>query len=84
MGPARVAWNALVQKRVSTTSSVLGQMKAVKVMGLPDRVTSLIQSLRVQEIESSKAFRMFFVWITLIGKPQTLRSEMGSLLTMTL
>jgi hypothetical protein len=67
MGPARVAWNAKVQKRVSTTSSVLGQIKAVKMMGLSTRVNQLVQSLRVEEIESSKAFRMFFVWITLIG-----------------
>ena len=83
MGPARVAWNAKVQKRVSTTSSVLGQIKAVKMMGLSTCVNELVQSLRVEEIESSKAFRMFFVWITFIGNPCTLRSDMGSLLTMT-
>lgn len=62
-------WNSKVQKRVTTTSSTLNQVKGVKMMGLSDRISDLIQSLRVAELDSSKAFRMFFVWISMIGKP---------------
>lgn len=67
MGPARMAWNSKVQKRVSTTSATLNQIKGVKMMGLSDRIATLVQSLRVMELESSKTFRMFFVWINIIG-----------------
>lgn len=69
MGSARVEWNAKVQKRVATTSSMLDQIKGIKMMGLSDRISGLIQSLRIIELDTSKAFRMFFVWISMIGKP---------------
>lgn len=67
MGPARVLWNRKVQERVSTTSSVLNQIKGIKMMGLEDRIFHLIQSLRVSEVDSSKSFRLFIVWINMIG-----------------
>lgn len=67
MGPARVLWNRKVQERVSTTSSVLNQIKGIKMMGLEDRIFHLIQSLRVSEVDSSKSFRLFIVWMNMIG-----------------
>lgn len=67
MGPARILWNRRVQDRVSTTSSVLDQIKGIKMMGLEDRIFHLIQSLRVSEVDSSKSFRLFFVWMNMIG-----------------
>ncbi|KAJ5957023.1 hypothetical protein N7501_011302 [Penicillium viridicatum] len=67
MGPARVSWNRKVQERVSTTSSVLNQIKGIKMMGLEDRIFHLIQSLRVSEIDSSKSFRLFIVWMNMIA-----------------
>ncbi|KAK2591110.1 hypothetical protein QQS21_011198 [Conoideocrella luteorostrata] len=67
MGPARILWNEKVQKRVATTSSALSQIKGIKVMGLPERICDLIQSLRVVELNSSKAFRLFFVWMNMIA-----------------
>ncbi|KAI0126126.1 putative ABC multidrug transporter [Xylariales sp. AK1849] len=67
MGPARMAWNAKVQKRVSTISTVLNQIKGIKMMGLSDRVSQLIQSLRVSELNSSKSFRILLVWTNMIA-----------------
>ncbi|PHH80624.1 hypothetical protein CDD80_627 [Ophiocordyceps camponoti-rufipedis] len=67
MGPAKALWNSNVQKRVSTTSSALGQIKGIKMMGIEDRISRLIQSLRVFELDSSKSFRLFSVWINMIG-----------------
>ncbi|KND86292.1 ABC transporter C family member 8 [Tolypocladium ophioglossoides CBS 100239] len=67
MGPARMLWNAKVQKRVSTTSSTLNQIKGIKMMGLTGRISHLIHSLRVTELDSSKSFRLFFVWINMIA-----------------
>lgn len=62
-----MAWNAKVQKRVSTVSSVLNQIKGIKMMGVSDRVSQLIQSLRVSELNSSKSFRILIVWMNMIG-----------------
>lgn len=56
-----------MQERVSTTSSVLNQIKGIKMMGLEDRIFDLIQSLRVSEVDSSKSFRLFIVWMNMIG-----------------
>ena len=67
IGPARMAWNGRVQQRVSTTSSTLSQIKGIKMMGLTDRITRHIQSLRVAELDSSKDFRLLFVWMNVIG-----------------
>ncbi|KAJ6443435.1 Cyclic peptide transporter [Purpureocillium lavendulum] len=56
MGPARVLWNSKVQTRVTTTSATLSHIKGLKIMGLSDRISKLIQSLRVVELDSSKTF----------------------------
>ncbi|OBT93873.2 hypothetical protein VE01_08497 [Pseudogymnoascus verrucosus] len=66
IGPARGKWNSGVEKRVSTTSSMLAQIKGLKMMGLTDYMSELIQNLRIAELECSKKFRMFIVRIILI------------------
>lgn len=67
IGPARMQWNKGVQERVSTTSSMLSQIKGIKMMGLTDYFSSVVQNLRVSELDMSKKFRMFIVRIILIG-----------------
>jgi ATP-binding cassette, subfamily C (CFTR/MRP), member 1 len=67
IGPARGMWNQAVQKRVSITSSMLSQIKGLKIMGLTDYIADLIQSLRSSELELSKKFRAFIIRIILIG-----------------
>ncbi|KZL77916.1 ABC multidrug transporter [Colletotrichum tofieldiae] len=66
IGPARMAWNEGVQERVSTTSSMLAQIKGIKMMGLTDYFANMVQKLRVTELDMSKKFRMFIVRIILI------------------
>jgi len=67
MGPTRMIWNRAIQKRVAVTSSTLGQMKGIKIMGLTDCLSSAIQNQRVTELELSKQFRMLIVWANMIG-----------------
>ncbi|KAF2995600.1 hypothetical protein E8E14_000809 [Neopestalotiopsis sp. 37M] len=67
IGPARGMWNQAVQKRVSITSSMLSQIKGLKMMGLTDYIADLIQSLRSSELELSKKFRAFIIRIILIA-----------------
>ncbi|RSL59881.1 hypothetical protein CEP51_013857 [Fusarium floridanum] len=61
MDPATVKWNAAVQKRVGETSSMLSQMKGIKVMGLTDFFHGLVQSLRVHELKVSARTRWLLV-----------------------
>ncbi|KAK1958778.1 ABC multidrug transporter [Colletotrichum sublineola] len=67
IGPARMMWNEGVQERVSTTSSMLAQIKGIKMMGLTDYFATMVQQLRIAELNMSKKFRMFIVRIILIS-----------------
>ncbi|KZL80273.1 abc transporter [Colletotrichum incanum] len=67
MAPARVAWNQGVQKRVSITSSMLTQIKGVKMMGLTDHFSSIVQNLRVSELKLSVKFRILVTILSVIA-----------------
>ncbi|KAE9377881.1 putative ABC multidrug transporter [Stipitochalara longipes BDJ] len=58
IGTARGQWNRGVQKRVSATSSMLAQIKGLKMMGLTGYMSTLIQELRITELNLSKKFRI--------------------------
>ncbi|CAM1501751.1 Fc.00g037350.m01.CDS01 [Cosmosporella sp. VM-42] len=57
MGPARVKWSNAIEKRVGTVSSMLSQIKGMKMMGLTDFIHGLVQELRVNELNLSLKFR---------------------------
>ncbi|GKU05754.1 unnamed protein product, partial [Fusarium langsethiae] len=61
MEPATVRWNDMVQKRVGETSSMLDQIKGIKMMGLTDFFLQTVQSLRVKELKVSAKFRWLLV-----------------------
>ncbi|KAF7853431.1 hypothetical protein EAF04_010722 [Stromatinia cepivora] len=60
-------WGAAIQKRVAITSSVLRNMKSVKMMGLSDKVGRIIQTSRVYELDLSKRYRSFFAYMTILA-----------------
>jgi hypothetical protein len=59
-------WIEKVQHRLKVTSSLLDDVKSVKMLGLSRVVASLIQNLRVDEIRTSKAYRKIFVLVLLL------------------
>lgn len=67
MGPAIKAWNEAIQKRVSITSSILGSLRETKILGFVPIWLEYIQSLRVSELQASKKFRMFVVYMNVLG-----------------
>ncbi|VTO84019.1 unnamed protein product [Fusarium graminearum] len=73
MEPATVQWNAMVQKRVGETSSMLDQIKGIKMMGLTDFFRQTVQSLRVKELKASAKFRWLLVYfvalVSLVTQP---------------
>lgn len=58
-------WTDSVQERIALTSSVLSDMKAVKMMGLSKVLSTLIQAARVEETRLMGAFRTNLVWALL-------------------
>ncbi|KAH6647202.1 P-loop containing nucleoside triphosphate hydrolase protein [Truncatella angustata] len=62
--PAQRAWNEAIQARVSVTSSMLGQIKGIKMVGLSDYMTQTIHSFRVFELDMSRKLRTVLAWVT--------------------
>ncbi|KAK3319769.1 ABC transporter [Cercophora scortea] len=56
-------WIEKVQERLRVTSAMLGDMKAIKMLGLSRAVLPVIQGLRLDEINTSRAFRSRLVTV---------------------
>ncbi|KAH7359713.1 multidrug resistance-associated protein [Pyrenochaeta sp. MPI-SDFR-AT-0127] len=70
---AQVAWIEKVQERLRVTSSIIDDMKAVKMLGLSTLMSDLIQNLRLVEIQTSEAYRKLLVWNVLLSEcPQNI------------
>ncbi|KAJ3497996.1 hypothetical protein NLG97_g1469 [Lecanicillium saksenae] len=65
-------WLEAVQCRVNFTTTVLGHMKNVKMLGLGDKMQQVIRDLRTTEIDRSKKFRRLSSFnICLLNLPDT-------------
>ncbi|KZL84742.1 atp-binding cassette [Colletotrichum incanum] len=54
-------WNAATQKRIAMTTSMLASMKSLKMLGMASYAESLVQKLRLQELQMSKKVRWMMV-----------------------
>ncbi|OAA63457.1 ABC transporter, transmembrane domain, type 1 [Niveomyces insectorum RCEF 264] len=66
-GTAKKKWMRGIQTRVDVTASVLASMKEVKMLGLSDVVATMIQNLRVTELDLSKQYRRLMTIQTFIA-----------------
>ncbi|KAL2020583.1 hypothetical protein VTK56DRAFT_8171 [Thermocarpiscus australiensis] len=66
-GPRQKQWMEKIQKRVGLTSSIIGQMKNLKMSGLAEAVEQSIQSMRVDELKSGAKFRTVQVLNAVVG-----------------
>lgn len=67
-GNAQVPWLEAIEKRLAVTSKTLGNMKAIRMTGLTDAIHKFISSLRAQEIQASRLFRLLSVLQTGAGE----------------
>jgi ABC-type multidrug transport system fused ATPase/permease subunit len=58
---AQKIWMKSIQTRVNVTSTMLGSMKSVKMLGFTDWLASIVQGLRVSELQEAKLFRRLLV-----------------------
>ncbi|QKX54680.1 uncharacterized protein TRUGW13939_01768 [Talaromyces rugulosus] len=54
-------WIEKVEERLSVTSSILGDMRAIKMLGLSDKLFNIIDRLRQAEITESVKFRRMLI-----------------------
>ncbi|KAL3480238.1 P-loop containing nucleoside triphosphate hydrolase protein [Aspergillus californicus] len=68
-------WLEAIERRISATSSMLGSIKGIKMLGLQSSLMKCVHSLRIDELAISRKFRkllvwnMAFAWLTRIFAP---------------
>ena len=67
-GKAQKMWIEKVQERIRSTSHLLENMKAVKMLNLSGVMAKIIQDLRIEEIRTSKWFRQLLIYNALLCK----------------
>ncbi|KAK3325989.1 P-loop containing nucleoside triphosphate hydrolase protein [Apodospora peruviana] len=65
--PRQKAWMERIQKRVGLTSSVIGQMKHIKISGLATPVEESVHHMRLDELKSGAKYRMIIIFAVCIG-----------------
>lgn len=62
IGARQRDWVRAVQRRVGITSSMLGSMKSIKMMGLSDSMFEVLNNQRIRELNLQKRFRVNNIW----------------------
>ncbi|EFR04178.1 canalicular multispecific organic anion transporter 1 [Nannizzia gypsea CBS 118893] len=63
----QTTWTRVSQLRIGTVSNMLSSIKPLKMRGLTETLSSVIQNTRLQEITLANRFRMLLVWTTGLG-----------------
>ncbi|CAG8971668.1 hypothetical protein HYALB_00003136 [Hymenoscyphus albidus] len=74
IGSRTKLWLEAVQKRVGVTSTVLGHIKAVKMMALTGLLSDDIQALRVVEVNLARYYLKLDAWINVFANAPTFLS----------
>lgn len=78
-------WNATTQKRISVTSSMLGAIKNIKMLGMQQPISDHVEDLRVREMGAAKGVRWLMVAYNASGEPLSFNFlDMCDVLTLSL
>ncbi|KAI5243109.1 putative multidrug resistance protein, partial [Aureobasidium subglaciale] len=80
----RPRWNAAIQKRVALTASLLKDMKALKMLGLTNRMQALLQDQRRSELDKSINVRTCTIWLNIFGNLMGIFAKAFVLMTVAL
>jgi hypothetical protein len=61
-------WLEAIERRISATSSMLGSIKGIKMLGLQSFLMKFVHNMRIDELRISKRFRKLLVWNMAFGK----------------
>ncbi|PNP75514.1 hypothetical protein FNYG_11143 [Fusarium nygamai] len=59
--PHQKQWIEAIERRIGSTTDMLRNMKGVKMSGLEDAITSILQAMRVEEVNISRATKLLFI-----------------------
>lgn len=65
-GVAQKQWIERVQKRLAITSTMVGDIKAMQMLGLSKALSTIVTKLRQIEVETSIRFRKLLIWQVVI------------------
>ena len=71
-GNAHLQWLDAIGERVSVTSKVLGAMKGIRMTGIASPVASVVETLRTEEIRSSRLARFYDVLVMVMCKSKSM------------
>lgn len=74
-GDAQKKWVGLIQERLAVTTTMLGDMKAVKMLGLEVVLFDIVTRYRKVELEASKRFRKLIVGVVMLCKSGSLKER---------
>ncbi|KAJ5599382.1 hypothetical protein N7450_000449 [Penicillium hetheringtonii] len=60
--PRQAKWLEAIERRIASTSGMLGSIKGVKMLGLQNIMMKFVHGLRIDELNISKKFRTLLVW----------------------
>jgi ATP-binding cassette subfamily C (CFTR/MRP) protein 1 len=78
IGQRQKAWSQATQKRIAMTSSMLGSVKALKMMGLSDIIESNVRAQRVDEISVAADFRWMLVYFNVAANSVLILAPVGT------
>ncbi|KAL5316922.1 hypothetical protein ACEPPN_015974 [Leptodophora sp. 'Broadleaf-Isolate-01'] len=67
IGKSQRVWAGATQRRIATTSSMLQDMKSVKIMGLSQVLGDIVQGERVAETNKMESWAWIIVWQNVIA-----------------
>jgi len=68
IGKSQREWSDATQRRIKVTSSILKEMKSIKMTGLTDVMRDLVQTERIRETKKMESRAWMIVWLNVFGK----------------
>lgn len=69
---AQKRWLEAIERRVNFTSEIFGSIKSVKMLGLADKMASMIEGMRGDEVAVMKKSRSLWCINVCISKSETI------------
>ncbi|KAI1841042.1 hypothetical protein JX266_012761 [Neoarthrinium moseri] len=66
-GAFQASWMESLEKRIATTSALIGSVKGVKMLGWTGKASEIIQKLRLAEIASARKFRLMLLAVVTVS-----------------
>jgi ABC-type multidrug transport system fused ATPase/permease subunit len=77
-GPRQKVWLEAIEKRVDVTAKVLGSVNGVRTAGLTDKLYTLVQTMRTDEIAMSERFRRLLILVVGVAYSNVSLSPLAS------